>query len=104
MLGIGVLVKLRTIWRRDCLGVDVLPVDAGEPGMRFDLEGVLLAAADALHRVLVQKSLAEVDSIGGQELIVQLWLSVLDILVEFLPVFRVEGRQADEHLVDNCAE
>ena len=52
----------------------------------------------------MQETLAEVDSIGGKELIVELGLSVLDILVEFLAVFRVEGRQADKHLIDNRAK
>lgn len=104
MLGIVGLVKLWLIWRGHRLVANLGPVNLLEPGVLLDLLSVSGSASQALVRVFVQELHAEVARIIGQESVVEARLRVLDILVELLAVFRVEGWQADKHLVDNCAK
>lgn len=98
------LIQLRLVRRRHLLGLDLGPVDGLEPRVRLDLVSVRGAAAEALARILVQQLGAQVARVVRKELVVEARLRVLDVLVELLAVLRVEGRQADEHLIDDGAE
>ena len=104
VLRIVSLVELWLIRRGHRLVANLGPVNLLEPWVLLDLLSVSRSAAQALVRVLVQKLHAKVARIIREEGVVEARLRVLNILVELLAVFRVEGRQAHEHLVDNCAK
>ena len=97
-------VKLGSVRRCQALALNLLPVDALEPGMALDLLGVTLATAQSRGRILDQQRLAQVARILGQELVVHLWLAILDVVVQLLAVLGVERGQPDEHFINNRAE
>ena len=72
--------------------------------MGLNVLGVVWSAAESLGGVLMEEPSAQVLGIWGQEVIIELWLGIFDVLVELFPVLGVEGRQANEHFVNNRAE
>ena len=69
--------------------------------MGLDVFSISLATAQTLLRVFLQQHGAKVSGLRRKELVVHLGLAILDILVEFVPVFAIEGRKANEHFVDD---
>ena len=104
VLGVVRLVQLRLIWWSHGLAVDLDPIDLLEPGVRLDFFGVGWPTSKSLVRVFVEQLHAEVASIVGQKVVIESGLSILNVLVKLLAVFRVERRETNEHLVNNGAE
>jgi hypothetical protein len=55
MLGVSILVKLRAVWRGDRLFHNLIPVEASEPGMGFDLLSISRSTSKTLGWVLVEQ-------------------------------------------------
>ena len=104
VLSVVGLVELGLVRRRHLLVLDPGPVDLLKPRVRLNLLGICRPATQSLIGVLVQQFDAQVSSIILQKVIVELRLRILDILIELVPVFTIEGRQSDEHLVDDGTE
>ena len=104
MLGVISLVKLWLVWWRHRLVGDARPVDLVEPGMRHDFLCVSRSATQARVWILMEQFDTEIAGVLRQEVIVEPWLRILDILVELLAVFAIERRQTDEHLIDDGSE
>ena len=104
MLHVVFLLKLRPVGRLQCLALNLFPVDHVKPGVVFDVFSIGLATAQTLLRIFFQQHGTKVSGLRRKELVVHLWLAILNILVELIPVFAVEGRKANKHLVDNGAE
>lgn len=72
--------------------------------MAHDLISVCFPAAKALGRIFLEQLGTQITRLLRQEVEVKLWLSVLNVLIELLPVLRVEWRQTDEHLINDGAK
>ena len=81
------LIKLWQIGRGHRLLADGVPVDLREPWVALDLLSIGRSTAQTLVWVLMQQLHAQVTCILCQEVIVEFWLRILDILVELLTVF-----------------
>lgn len=104
MLCIVSLVQLRQVRRSHRLVLDARPVDLFEPRMRLNLLSVCGTATQALVWIFVQQFHAQIASVVRQESVVDSWLAIFDVLVELFAVLAVEGREAHEHLVNDCAK
>ena len=81
------LVKLWQVGRGHRLFADRVPVDLREPWVALDLLSVCRSTTQALVWVLMQQLHAQVTRILCQEVIVEFWLRILDVLIELLTVF-----------------
>jgi len=104
MFGVAGFLELGTVGWLQTLALNFLPVDALEPGMHLDIFSVSFRTSKTVLGVLHQQVGAKVSGISGQELVVHFRVTVLNVLVQLLAVFGVEGGQTDEHLVDNGTE
>ena len=101
VLGVVGLVELGLVRRRHCLVFDACPVDLIEPRMRLYLICISRSATQTCVSVLVQQFGTQIAGFVRQKGIVKPRLSILNILVELLAVFRIEGWEADKHLVND---
>lgn len=104
MLDVRVLLKLWLIRRLQLLVLDLNPVDAVEPGVLFNLGGVVSSAAHPLRWVLFQKTCTQVSRLWLQKVVVQFRIGILNVLVKLFSVLAVKGRQANQHLIDDAPE
>ena len=81
------LIKLWQIGRGHRLLADGVPVDLREPWVALDLLSIGRSTAQTLVWVLMQQLHAQVTCILCQEVIVEFWLRILDVLIELLTVF-----------------
>ena len=89
------LVELGQVRWRHGFGADGVPVDGREPGMTLNFLCVGGSTTQTLVRVLVEQLHAQVARIVRQEVVVQAWLCILDVLIELFTVFAVEGWQSN---------
>lgn len=104
MLHIVISVQLGFIWRLKDFSLDFFPVDALEPRMALNFFSIGFAASKSLGGVFFQQAGAQIPGFWHQEIVIHFWFSVLNVLVELIPVFTVKGRQTNKHLVDDGAK
>lgn len=72
--------------------------------MQHNVLCVVFRTAESLSGVFLEQLETKVSCLVREEVVVQFGFGVLNVLIQFLTVFRVKWRQAHQHLVDDSAE